>query len=171
MTDNEIKREITFEEEFSCLEKDVKDFFGNYENQSDGEDCIEVCLIRSGYRAAKKAREENNRQKAEIEKLQKVIFKKEDNMQILHKRHQKTIDELQFAKAEIEKLGEEVRLAHNVIKRTFLLKAGLMNDPFTEIKSKARREFAERLCKDRVLNDPVVIAVKAELKMMESERK
>lgn len=69
MSDNEIKREITFEEEFSCLEKDVKDFFGNYENQSGGEDCIEVCLIRSGYRAAKKAREEINRQKAEIAEI------------------------------------------------------------------------------------------------------
>ena len=30
-------------------------------------------------------------------------------------------------------------------------------------KSEAYREFAERLCKDRVSNDPVVIAVKVEL--------
>ena len=32
------------------------------------------------------------------------------------------------------------------------------------LKSEAYREFAERLCKDRVSNDPVVIAVKVELK-------
>lgn len=35
-------------------------------------------------------------------------------------------------------------------------------------KSKAVKEFAERLCEGRVSNDPVVIAVKTELKMMES---
>lgn len=34
-------------------------------------------------------------------------------------------------------------------------------------KSEAIKEFAERLCKGRVSNDPVVIAVKTELKMME----
>lgn len=35
-----------------------------------------------------------------------------------------------------------------------------------QIKSEAIKEFAERLCEGRVLNDPVVIAVKAELKEM-----
>ena len=34
-------------------------------------------------------------------------------------------------------------------------------------KAEAIKEFAERLCEDRVSNDPVVIAVKTELKMME----
>lgn len=33
-----------------------------------------------------------------------------------------------------------------------------------EIKSEARKEFAERLCEDRVSNDPVVIAAKCLLK-------
>ena len=35
-----------------------------------------------------------------------------------------------------------------------------------EIKSEARKEFAERLCEDRVSNDPVVIAAKCLLKEM-----
>ena len=35
-----------------------------------------------------------------------------------------------------------------------------------EIKSEAIKEFAERLCKRRVENDPVVIAAKAELDYM-----
>ena len=35
-----------------------------------------------------------------------------------------------------------------------------------EIKSEAIKEFAKQLCKGRVENDPVVIAVKAELKEM-----
>lgn len=34
------------------------------------------------------------------------------------------------------------------------------------IEYRAIKEFAERLCADRVSNDPVVIAVKAELKEM-----
>lgn len=45
-----------------------------------------------------------NRQKAEIEKLQEVIFKKEDLMQTLHTEHQAVYDELVSAKAEIERL-------------------------------------------------------------------
>ena len=36
-------------------------------------------------------------------------------------------------------------------------------------KAEAIREFAKRLCKDRVSNDPVVIAVKSELKEMVGE--
>ena len=36
-------------------------------------------------------------------------------------------------------------------------------------KAKAVREFAERLCADRVANDPVVIAVECKLKEMEGE--
>lgn len=35
------------------------------------------------------------------------------------------------------------------------------------VKTEAYKEFAERLCEDRVSNDPVVIAVKTELKFME----
>ena len=38
-----------------------------------------------------------------------------------------------------------------------------------EEKSKAVKEFAERLCGGRLSNDPVVIAVKCELKEMEGE--
>ena len=37
---------------------------------------------------------------------------------------------------------------------------------YSEIKAEAIKEFAERLCEDRVSNDPVVIAVKCELKEM-----
>ena len=37
-------------------------------------------------------------------------------------------------------------------------------EAIASVKSEAYRDFAERLCKDRVSNDPVVIAVKVELK-------
>lgn len=36
-----------------------------------------------------------------------------------------------------------------------------------KLKEKAIKDFAEKLCEDRVSNDPVVIAVKTELKFME----
>ena len=39
-----------------------------------------------------------------------------------------------------------------------------------EIKAEAIKAFAERLCEDRVPNDPVVIAVKTEMKFMIGEQ-
>ena len=69
------------------------------------------------------------------------------------------LDLITHQKAEIERLQE-------------------VNDSFTEIgklyseiKAEAIKEFAERLCEDRISNDPVVIAVKTELKLMEGETK
>lgn len=41
-----------------------------------------------------------------------------------------------------------------------------LNEAYEESVKEAVKEFAERLCADRVSNDPVVIAVKAELKEM-----
>ena len=38
-----------------------------------------------------------------------------------------------------------------------------------DLMDEAIENFAKRLCKDRVSNDPVVVAVKTELKMMEEE--
>lgn len=61
-------------------------------------------------------------------------------------------------KAEIDGLVEEGLL----INKTFM-------DFVNKRKFEAIKEFAERLCEGRVSNDPVVIAVKTELKMMEEE--
>ena len=47
------------------------------------------------------------------------------------------------------------------------IKETIISNLDNEIKSEAIKEFAERLCKGRVENDPVVIAVKSELKEME----
>ena len=41
-----------------------------------------------------------------VEKLEAVLLKKEDTMQLLNKEHQNTVDELQKAKAENERLNE-----------------------------------------------------------------
>ena len=72
-----------------------------------------------------------NRKNAEIETLQEVIFKKEELAQILHKEHQETVDELQYAKAEIERLKGWQDL----------LKA----EKHTLIKSEAIKEFVEKV--------------------------
>lgn len=66
------------------------------------------------------------------------------------------IEELEDARREIERLREN----NKAIMQT-------MADVHTE----AIKEFAKRLCKDRVSNDPVVIAVKCELKEMVGEDK
>jgi DNA repair exonuclease SbcCD ATPase subunit len=60
------------------------------------------------------------------------------------------------AQAEMERL-QKVRA--NILK--------VMKENISQTKSEAIKEFAERLCEGRVSNDPVVIAVKAELKLTE----
>jgi hypothetical protein len=77
------------------------------------------------------------RQQAEIEWLKKIV------------------EDYAKAEEEIERLQKENERFADIGKL------------YSAIKSEAIKEFAERLCKDRVSNDPVVIAVKTELKMTE----
>lgn len=67
------------------------------------------------------------------------------------------LDLINRQKAEIKKLQKE---------KDSKLVMCIANDK-DKIKSEAIKEFAERLCKGRVSNDPVVIAVQAELKDMD----
>lgn len=100
-----------------------------------------------------------NSQKADIEKkdveidilIRKKETLKDEIAELQHKNSELEIElkamrgAVNSYKAEVERLEEEVRLAHNVIKRTFLLKAGLKNDPFAEIRAKERKEFWEQI--------------------------
>lgn len=65
-------------------------------------------------------------------------------------------------KAEIEMLKEQRDEIHEdvLIAEEY---AWNLRKKLKTAKSEAYKEFAERLCKDRVSNDPVVIAVKVEL--------
>lgn len=45
----------------------------------------------------------------------------------------------------------------------------IVNEAVDEAKSEAIKEFAERICRDKMANDPVVIAIKTELKLMEEK--
>ncbi len=62
-----------------------------------------------------------NRQKAEIEKLQVVIFKKEDLMQTLLTEKQAYYDELVSSKAEIERLNAKIKTLYGELERVALM--------------------------------------------------
>ena len=85
-----------------------------------------------------------NRQKAEIERL------KEPKMLIAN---------IEVSEDVLEKLINQkvISIANDKADVNFLCDK--------HIRTEAIKEFAERLCKDRVSNDPVVIAVKVELEM------
>lgn len=71
MTDNEAKREKTFEEELPYVEERIKEVFNNYHNPNGCEDRLEICVLRDCKRTIRKAKEKINRQKVEVERLQK----------------------------------------------------------------------------------------------------
>lgn len=70
---------------------------------------------------------------------------------------QNALDLIKRQQAEIEKLQKE---------KDSKLVMCIANDK-DKIKSEAIKDFSERLCKGRVSNDPVVIAVQVELKDMD----
>lgn len=98
---------------------------------------------------AKDALDLINRQKAEIEKL---------NIELTAMR-----GDARAYRSEAERLEDEVNRL-----RDYCDDYGKFVDE-PRIRSEAIKEFAERLCDGRVSNDPVVIAVKVELEMMEVE--
>ncbi len=87
MSNSEVARnQLTFEERAKYFEKDVKEFFNSYKNESGGEDCIEVCLIQAGRRAIAMAEKEINRQKEEIKSLKSECQAADDYESVLVKR-------------------------------------------------------------------------------------
>ena len=69
------------------------------------------------------------------------------------------LDLINRQKAEIERLHKEVGYWEAETKEA--------RADIDQSVAEAIKEFAERLCEDRLSNDPVVIAVKTELKMMQ----
>lgn len=118
MSNNEVARKIPFEVKAECFKETVKEYFSRYKNESGAEDCIEVCLIREGYRAVLGAEEEINRQKAEIEKLNCEL-----SQPVLATKELKISHEKAFL------IGEERAIAQ-------------------AIKSEARKEFADKVAQN-----------------------
>ena len=81
-----------------------------------------------------------NRQKTEIERLREY-----------YKMYFDRKAEIEEKQLEIEHMKDRCSLTEEYIEK---------------LKSEAIKEFAEQLCNGRVANDPIVIAVKAELKEM-----
>lgn len=128
MTDNEIKRERTFDEELSHFNKRIKEVFDNYHNPNGGEDRLEICVLRDAYRTVRKAEEEINRQQAEYNNLLEQFRILDYECGRLEK-----ADENQ--KAEIEKLKGY----------PYAIQAEVSKKLESQIKSEAVKEFAERL--------------------------
>ena len=68
-------------------------------------------------------------------------------------------EENNHQQAEIERLSKKNEELAEILSDTIRIR-------YAEAKAEAIKEFAERLCEGRVSNDPVVIAVKVELKEM-----
>ena len=68
-------------------------------------------------------------------------------------------EENNHQQAEIERLSKKNEELAEILSDTIRIR-------YAEAKAEATKEFAERLCEGRVSNDPVVIAVKVELKEM-----
>lgn len=97
-----------------------------------------------GCHIAKKALDLIKQQKAEIEGLQTVIFKKEDTMQLLHKEHQQTVDELQYENVALQRKNVELQYEN------LQMIASIKN-----LKSEAIKEFADRLKEKAYVDDGV----------------
>lgn len=74
------------------------------------------------------------------------------------------LDLINRQKAEIERLQEECGKQSVLWSKHY---ESIFESAKEVVRAEALTDFAERLCEDRVSNDPVVIAVKTELKMME----
>ena len=163
MNENGIKREKTFSEELPYFKERIKEVFDNYSNPNGNEDPLYICVLRDSKRVVRKAEEEITRQQSENKRLGKEVDLVSIQFQDLQERYEE-------AQAEIEKLNAENTLTiseRNAFRTSFydVLKQ------LKTAKSESVKEFAERLCEDRVSNDPVVIAAKCLLKEMVGDDK
>ena len=69
MTDNEITREKTFSEELPYFKERIKEIFDNYDNPNGYEDPLYIAVLRDSYRIVRKAEEEIKRQQVEYNNL------------------------------------------------------------------------------------------------------
>lgn len=116
-----------------------------------------------------------NCQQAEIYKLQEIIargdFTSITALRATQDWHRRNSEHIKRLEEEIEILMSPALTINNfdlskeeIAELTRNLPKQIIPYNDEQIKAEAVKEFAERLCKDRVSNDPVVIAVKVELK-------
>lgn len=137
MTDNDIKKSIEWHlnSETNCDECSYKDFKGMNGN------CVGKML--------KEALDLINRKDEDIEML---------NVELVGMRGACNSYKMHYdnAQVEIKRLQESLETLNNVIKNTFLLKAGLNNDIFAEIKSEAIKEFWNKLKSQNTMDRRII---------------
>ena len=97
-----------------------------------------------------------NRQKAEIEKCVNTLCKKEDMMQLIAEERQQYYDELQTARAEIERLNKEISTFDVFYFCSYSGCEAVSNEcwetcpnsVYNKTRAEAIKEFAERLKKE-----------------------
>lgn len=99
--------------------------------------------------------DEVNRAATMREKTLQIVERKQSEIDRQKSMNQAKLDTIHDLRAEIEVLNKTIDNYVSCL------------ESIEKIKAKAYKEFAERLCDDRVSNDPVVIAVKTELKLTE----
>ena len=88
--------------------------------------------------------------------IDKIIKSKDKQIEAVKLMH---INDVKKKDAEIERLQKAIKVQDIMIEQ--------QDYKIKKAKSEAREEFAEKICAGRLGNDPLVIAVKAELKEME----
>lgn len=131
MTD-EISNKVSFNDRLTCFKSDVKDYFEApvIKNDNSVEECLEVYLIRDGYRIVNKAEEIINIQKAKIEELKAENEKSKCKICTLE-------GSIETLKEMNEQLGVDVDRKYNLICK--------LEEDLRDSKSNAIKEFAERL--------------------------
>ena len=107
MTDNEITREKTFNEELPYFKERIKEVFDNYDNPNGYEDPLYIAVLRDSKRIVRKAEEEITRQQTEIESLKE----NRDELWEIHcrdtERCLERIDEIDILKEELKTVKSE----------------------------------------------------------------
>ena len=100
----------------------------------------------------------NTNQRNALASLNKKVAEQKARLGVYETCNARKDEAIRHLEAEIERLKD--------YNENLLTANTALSNEILDIKTEAIKEFAERLCKDRVSNDPVVIAVKAELKEM-----
>ena len=133
LTDNEVVKAIPFEKKIAYYKENIKEFFNRYKNESGAEDCIEVCLIREGYRTVLKAEEEINRLQTENERLKNAGDNKTEEL-LRHNTFIKELHEkLKTAKAEAYKEFAERCVAEFCCRGEDRMDCNICENDFLEI--------------------------------------
>jgi len=158
MTDNEI---ITIDDAISHC----------YETYFERDDLCRECReehkqLAKWLEELKESRNTINRQKAEIERLNGEVKEKTETIDFLKDQVVGWNNNYCELKTKLKTAKADKVIAERHEKDARDLFKGVVGQ-LAVAKSEAIKDFAERLCKGRVSNDPVVIAVRAELKEMD----